>query len=174
MTLLRRFGLLSVLALAACAPRVVPPAPAPTPPPVQTPTPRPVQPQPAPQPSTGWLDAALTPGDWTHQGGGASAAVFGAAGTPIFTLRCEAGGRVSLARGGAQGTSITFRTSSEARTLAASQSGAGVTASVTRDDPLLDALAFSRGRFAVETVGAPQLVIPAWPEVARVVEDCRR
>jgi hypothetical protein len=29
-------------------------------------------------------------------------------------------------------------------------------------------------RFAVEAQGAPALIIPAWPELARVVEDCRR
>jgi hypothetical protein len=43
---------------------------------------------------------------------------------------------------------------------------------VTRD-PLLDAIAFSRGRFMVEVPGTATLYLPAWPEVARVVEDCR-
>jgi hypothetical protein len=37
-------------------------------------------------------------------------------------------------------------------------------------DPLLDALAFSRGRVAI---GSPALILPAYPEIARVVEDCR-
>ena len=40
-------------------------------------------------------------------------------------------------------------------------------------DPALDALAFSRGRFAIETAGLPTLYVPSWPEVGRVVEDCR-
>jgi len=40
-------------------------------------------------------------------------------------------------------------------------------------DPLLDALAFSRARFAVVAAGSPPLVLPAWPEIARVIEDCR-
>lgn len=40
-------------------------------------------------------------------------------------------------------------------------------------DPLLDAMAFSRGRFAVEVQGLPTLYVPSWPEVSRVVEDCR-
>ncbi len=51
---------------------------------------------------------------------------------------------------------------------------------VTSNDPLLDALAFSRGRIGVivlQSAGSPvqsvQLVVPAWPEIARVVEDCR-
>jgi hypothetical protein len=34
-------------------------------------------------------------------------------------------------------------------------------------------MVFSRGRFTVEVPGAPMLVIPAWPEPARVIEDCR-
>jgi hypothetical protein len=40
-------------------------------------------------------------------------------------------------------------------------------------DPLLDAIAFSRGRFAVEAPGLPTLILPTWPEPARVVEECR-
>ena len=40
-------------------------------------------------------------------------------------------------------------------------------------DPLLDAIAFSRGRFTVESESGAMLVLPAWPEPARVVEDCR-
>jgi hypothetical protein len=78
---------------------------------------------------------------------------------------------------GAAGTSLTLRTSSTSRSLGAVAAGAGqpgIVATVSADDPLLDALAFSRGRFAVETAGAPTLIVPAWPELARVVEDCRR
>jgi hypothetical protein len=40
-------------------------------------------------------------------------------------------------------------------------------------DPVLDAMAFSRGRFAIEAAGLPTLYVPSWPEVGRVVEDCR-
>ena len=40
-------------------------------------------------------------------------------------------------------------------------------------DSLLDAMAFSRGRFAVETAGLPTLYLPSWPEISRVIEDCR-
>jgi len=38
---------------------------------------------------------------------------------------------------------------------------------------LLDAMAFSRGRFATAASGAPMLTVPSAPEVTRVVEDCR-
>ena len=40
-------------------------------------------------------------------------------------------------------------------------------------DPVLDAMAYSRGRFVIEVAGLPTLYLPAWPEVARVIEDCR-
>ena len=39
--------------------------------------------------------------------------------------------------------------------------------------PLLYSLAYSRGRFVVEGGGAARLVLPAWPEAARAIEDCR-
>ena len=40
-------------------------------------------------------------------------------------------------------------------------------------DPLLDQMAFSKGRFAVEVAGRTPLYLPSWPEVTRVIEDCR-
>ena len=40
-------------------------------------------------------------------------------------------------------------------------------------DPLLDAMAFSKGRFALEVAGLPTLYVPSYPEVTRVIEDCR-
>jgi hypothetical protein len=40
-------------------------------------------------------------------------------------------------------------------------------------DGALDQIAFSRGRFAVEAPGLASLIVPAWPEVTRVIEDCR-
>jgi hypothetical protein len=46
-------------------------------------------------------------------------------------------------------------------------------ASLQSRDSLLDRMAFSRGRFIIVVPGAERLAIPAWPEFARVVEDCR-
>lgn len=40
-------------------------------------------------------------------------------------------------------------------------------------DPLLDAIASSRGRIGVTIAGQMPLVVPAWAETARVIEDCR-
>ena len=66
-------------------------------------------------------------------------------------------------------------TSSATRNLPASfdPATARITAQLCGVDPLLDAIAFSRGRIGVGVGGTPALVLPAWPEIARVVEDCR-
>ena len=46
-------------------------------------------------------------------------------------------------------------------------------AELAASDPLLDAIAFSRGRFAVDVPGTAPVYVPAYPEITRVVEDCR-
>ena len=71
---------------------------------------------------------------------------------------------------------VTVQTSNLLRALTATpREGANPTVAVdiAASDPLLDAMAFSRGRFVVETAGLPTLVVPSWTEVSRVVEDCR-
>ena len=86
--------------------------------------------------------------------------------------------RISLMRHGqANGqTALTIRTETASRNLTA-QPVAGaqpmLVASLSSGDPLLDAMALTKGRFAVETAGLPTLYIPAWGEVTRVIEDCR-
>ncbi len=40
-------------------------------------------------------------------------------------------------------------------------------------DGVLDQMAYSRGKIGVEAQGAAPLGLPAWAEIARVVEDCR-
>jgi hypothetical protein len=172
MTLLR-FGpaLAAAAALAACStPRQAPPpAPAPVRAPVVQPAPQP-RPQPV-VPDSAWIDAPLAPGDWTEE---RSVARFGAVGAPSFVVRCVAPGQVSLARTGASASpSMTVRTSSASRTLPARASAAGVEASLPASDPLLDAMFYSRGRYSIEVPGLPRLIVPSWPEPARVVEDCR-
>lgn len=167
MRILSLAGAASMIAvLASCAPRPAPPQPAPPPPPAQTPPP-----QPAPPPPVEWEDAPASPGDWSLDG---AAAAFGSAQGAQLILRCESGRQVSLIRAGARnGNALTVRTSYGARALAASALPEGLAARLAASDPLLDSIAFSRGRFAVEAVGLPRLIVPAWPEAARVVEDCR-
>ncbi len=90
-------------------------------------------------------------------------------------MRCDAAARsVVLARhGAASATRMTIRTESQTRTLAvAAHSGAAETR-LAASDRLLDAMAFSKGRFAVEMQGAQTLYVPSWAEVTRVIEDCR-
>ena len=51
--------------------------------------------------------------------------------------------------------------------------GMRVAADLAANDALLDAMAISRGRIVVSMPGMAALVMPAWPEAARAVEDCR-
>ncbi len=154
-----------LLLLASCAPR---PAPAPAPPPPPPPS-TPIPPTPPPPPPH-WQDAPLADGDWHYrQEAGRSLAAFG----DLVAIRCERDRRISLISAGAAGTSLTVVTSGGHRSLAAGAGPEGLTARLAADDPLLDAIAFSRGRFAVQASGAPMFVLPAWPEPARVIEDCR-
>jgi hypothetical protein len=142
--------------------------------PVPTPTP----PPPPPPAAADWRDVPLTPGGWHYRNeGGTSQALFGAANSEAqFLVRCDlASRRVTLSREGA-GNAMTIRTTSVARSLpvtAQAEPLAYVSATVAASDRLLDAIAFSRGRFTVEMPGAATLFLPAWPEPARVVEDCR-
>lgn len=156
----------------ACVPKAEPP-PAPEPVPTPAPTPPPL---PAPAPAADWRDIPLTPGGWSYQQAG-SAAAFGPAGAPAFTVRCDRAQRqVVLARtGAAAGNTMTVRTSFGSRSLPLQVDGGSpqLVARLPASDKLLDDIAFSRGRFTVQVPGTPMLVIPAWPEPARVVEDCR-
>jgi hypothetical protein len=160
-------------ALTSSCTRVIPPAPAPAAPSAPRPA---VTPAPAPM-KLNWKDAELTPGGWTYQiEGNRSAARFGA---DQLVLRCNReAGEITLSRlGSAEGpVPITILTSSTARTLNADPipgTTPVLTLSLKARDSLLDALAFSRGRFAVEVAGLPTLIMPSWSEVSKVVEDCR-
>lgn len=134
--------------------------------------PRP-QPQPVPPPPrVDWRDMPLTPGSWLYTGGDqASQAAFSQA---AFIVRCDRMRRqVSLGRQGAAAGAMTVRSSSDARNLPTTVQAQYASAMLPASDRLLDSLAFSRGRFTVEAPGTAMLVIPSWPELARVVEDCR-
>ncbi|WP_158702939.1 hypothetical protein [Allosphingosinicella vermicomposti] len=168
----------AALAAAACVPKPEAPAPRPAPPPVPPPPPAPAPPPAAPQ---NWADIPLTPGTWFYRDQGAtSAAMFGVpASEGQFTVRCDkASGRIALEReGAATSPALAIRTSFTVRSLPATVAQDPMprtAASLAAQDPLLDSMAFSRGRFSVEAAGLPMLILPAWPEVARTVEDCRR
>jgi hypothetical protein len=176
---LRLFLLAGSLAAAAACVRKqeAPPQPEPQPP-VQRPAQQ-LPPPPPPAPEE-WRDVPLTPGGWYYRNEGAtSQALFGVPDSEgSFIVRCDrATRRVTLSRDGATtGSTMTVRTTSVARNLPLSvqtEPLAYVSGAVAASDPLLDAIAFSRGRFTVEVAGLPILVLPAWPEPARVIEDCR-
>ena len=150
----------------------------------QRPAPRPVvieRPAPALPVRQGadWRDWAVTSGDWVYRSDArGSIALFGAPGADaLLTLRCDRqAGMLYLSRQGSVVAPLTLRTSTLARTLGVQPTGgapAYVAVALTPRDTLLDAMAFSRGRFIVEQAGAATLVVPAWAEIGRVTEDCR-
>jgi hypothetical protein len=166
---------LALLASCVGAPQQRPVAQAPAPvaprPAAPTPTPTPSAPVPA-----AWEDRALTPGDWSYRAEAAGpVASFGSAGAaPRLTVRCDrAGGRIVFTRPGAGSGSMTVRTTYGAQVWPASAATNGVSATRAASDGGLDQIAYSRGKIAVETPGLDPLILPAWAEVARVVEDCR-
>lgn len=129
---------------------------------------------PPPPPAADWRDAPQTAGNWTYAGNGsASGATFG---NGQFIVQCDAARTVTLLRAavprvGAVGFSIT--TSTGTRALTGTATPRGVVTTLPARDSVLDAMAFSRGRFAVSVTGEPTLYMPSWTEISRVIEDCR-
>ncbi|KQT31736.1 hypothetical protein ASG29_07385 [Sphingomonas sp. Leaf412] len=164
------------IGVAACVPAPAPP-PAPRPAPVAPPAPPPTP------TATDWQDRPVTPGTWRYaRDDRGSRATFGTpGGAALAIVRCDRGQRTtSLSRPGTAAGALTVRTTAVTRTLAVRPDGGTpphVVAALSPRDPLLDAIAFSRGRFTMETggeeAGATALVLPPWAEVARVIEDCR-
>jgi hypothetical protein len=159
----------SILLLSACvAPQKA------APPPLPRPTPTPV-PAPPPPPPADWRDRPYTPGDWSYARSGAlSEARYGEAGAlPRLALTCDPrSGQVRLTWPGMSGGTLVVRTSDGDASLQAGSSDAGLQAVLPARDPLLDRMAFSRGRFLLQANGQ-ELVVPSWPEISRVIEDCR-
>jgi hypothetical protein len=96
-----------------------------------------------------------------------------------LVLRCNQGS-VAIERAGGSGNGLdvpmTITTTSTSRPVMAKARPANppaVIAVLGARDPLLDAMAYSRGRFAVYATGLAPLYVPSWPEVSRVIEDCR-
>ncbi|MBX7502454.1 hypothetical protein K3181_13485 [Qipengyuania sp. YG27] len=165
--------------IAACVP-----APDSTPAPTPTPTPVASAPAPtpaAPPPAKNWIDNPRTPGDWSYRAeADGGIALYGErASEARFSVDCDRGsGRVTLTRSGSGSApaAMTIRTETVDRTLAAQATSTqlpSVRATLAASDPLLDAMAITRGRFAVETPGLSTLYLPPWAELTRVIEDCR-
>jgi hypothetical protein len=123
--------------------------------------------------------ATPTGGGWTYAAvpGGTEARFATSATLPQLVIHCTtATRRVTIARP-ATGAApfLTLWTTSQSRDVPASYNPltGRISIDIAAYDPLLDALAFSRGRLAVGVKGQALFVAPAFPEVARVVEDCR-
>lgn len=164
------FTALCVTLLAGgCIPK--PPAPSPVAPPPSV-----QRPAPTPSPMTSdWRDAPITPGDWRWSPAttGSTASFSGGQ----FVMRCDrARNAVVLFRsapGTAASITVSITTTEGTRSLAANAVAGGLEIALPARDPLLDAIAFSRGRFAVQAAGTIPLYMPSWTEISRVVEDCR-
>jgi hypothetical protein len=118
-------------------------------------------------------------GSWTYltTAGGGNATFTDAMTRPQLVISCSrATRRVKVSKSAsAPSPSLWIWTSSQTRSIPASydSSAARVTAELSAYDPLLDALASSRGRIGFSVSGLDALVVPPWAEVGRVVEDCR-
>lgn len=171
------------LLLAACVPpptATPPPAPAPVaeapqqpPPPIMTVAlpPTPIQ--------ADWTAAAVTPGDWHWRMVDAqSVAEFRSPdGRPLAAVACLAAQQmVFVGLIDATAGQMTVRTESVTRSLTTEANGPFARTMLSPQDSLLDAIAFSRGHFALESqgrYGEIGLYLPNYPEITRVIEDCR-
>ena len=172
---IRHLTLVSMLALSA----YVSPPPPPAPKTVSGP-PRAAAMAPAPALTGDVNDWPLTPGDWTYsRDSRGSVGQFGASGRrAMLSLRCDMQTRrVTLLReASAPAQHMVIRTSSMTKQLPAQLTGgtlAYVAAEIMSNDPILDAMAFSRGRILVEAEGQQPVILSSWAEIARIVEDCR-
>jgi hypothetical protein len=184
--LARSLLLSSALCVAACVP-----APDSTPAPSPTPTTQASPPAPAPSaapppaPASAikfedWIDEPQTPGEWVFDDEPAEAiAIYrDDAWTPLFFMRCEKATKsIELARTSTSTTPLVMQIRTEKMDRALEtrpvESPPLTVATLRPGDRLLDAMALTRGRFAVETSGMPALYLPPWAEVTRVIEACR-
>lgn len=130
----------------------------------------PPRPAPLPLPPSNWQALPRSAGTWIYRPlAGGSEAAFHSVGGVQFTLRCTlASRRVSFIRtGAAANLPLTLLTTGGTRVLPAGNA-------VSSYDPLLDLLAFSRGKIGVVAAPASILILPSWAEPARTIEDCRK
>ncbi len=121
------------------------------------------------------MDAPLTPGGWRYDRleRATDANFRSPANQRLVSLSCLHDGQVSITVRSSGAGPVTIRSETAARALIANQSGGFSYILLSATDPLLDAMALSKGRFAVEVEGLAPLILPSHAEVSRVIEDCR-
>jgi hypothetical protein len=118
-------------------------------------------------------------GDWNYRAtaDGSEAVFDNASAIPQLWAHCtRATRRVTIAKAaGGAAPFLNVWTSSVTQSVASSFNPltGRLTMEFDANDPLLDAIASSRGRVGFSIAGQPALVVPAWAEAARVIEDCR-
>ena len=118
-------------------------------------------------------------GTWTYRpiAGGSEAAFVDASAARRLVIRCNRAARtVSIVRTAVATAAPTLSvwTTSGSRAIPSRFEATKVlTADIAATDPFLDSIAFTRGSFATAAASAPMLAVPAWPQPARVIEDCR-
>jgi hypothetical protein len=123
--------------------------------------------------------ATVLPGNWSFAfgAGGSDATFTDSAGNQQLWMHCtRVTRRLSIAkRATGAAPFLQVWTDSMQRSVPASYNPATgrLTIDVAAQDPLLDAIASSRGRMGFTIPNQPALVVPAWPEAARAIEDCR-
>ncbi|MEJ6010866.1 hypothetical protein [Novosphingobium aquae] len=138
---------------------------------------RPVRPVPPPivtrPPSADWRNMPRSAGDWSwSREGQTSIARYGR----LFSIACslpDRGIALMLASPATSSQPMVITATSTRGTLSAEPESGQLIARLPAGDPLIDAMAFSRGRFMVEAGTAAPLYLPSWPEISRVAEDCR-
>ncbi|MDE0878791.1 MAG: hypothetical protein OSB00_09030 [Sphingomonas bacterium] len=180
MRILSRFARLATAAVFVTIAGCIPQPPKAPPPARQPMAPAPPQtPAPVAMPTGEWRDWPMTPGDWVYrQDARGSIALFGPVGADaLVTLRCDRSARrVYLSVRGTNTQPMTVRTTSVSRVVPVQPTGGTppyVAAAIAPTDTLMEAIGFSRGRFALIQAGAAPLVVPPYAEVERVTQDCR-
>ncbi|NBU83409.1 MAG: hypothetical protein EBS21_02180 [Sphingomonadaceae bacterium] len=168
---------LATLLLTACA--TTPPPPRPAKPVVGPSIAAPIAP-----PVANWEDRRPTAGDWIYRAeprGGV--ALFGRSqASADLVVACDrTNGRITLSRFGlmpsGQVVQMTLRATDASHSYPAQASAllpGYISAELAAKDPQLDAMVHSRGAFLISLAGTEDLIVPAWAEFARVVEECRR
>ena len=152
-----------------------------TPPPVVAPPPIPQSPSaPIGRYAGDWSVDDVSTGEWRYSraGGIASASFRGDDGTVHVVIACGANS-ISIGRTGTvpaeTAVNMQIRTSFALRELSVrvDRTARLIYSSTDVRDPLWGQIAYSRGRFLIETTALPALIVPTGPEITRVVEDCQ-